>query len=213
MSKTIYCISGLGADAKVFSNLKLEGYTIQHIPWLVPGKKENLSDYATRMAVDITEQDPIVLGVSFGGMVGIEIAKQKALHKLFIVSSVKSVQELPVWMKTIAVLQLNKIIPLRHYRFFDSVANKRLGAYTDDEKDMAVSYRKNADYIYVNWAVNKVVNWKNKWQPQNIIHIHGDSDKMFPIKKINATHVIKGGTHMMIYNRAAEVAQYIKREL
>lgn len=209
MEKTIYCISGLGADEQVFSNLRVEGHRLQHIPWLVPGKKEDISTYAGRMANAIKTPSPVLIGVSFGGMIGIEIAKQLQLNKLFIVSSVKSVAELPAWMKAVGKVQLNKLLPARSYKYAGSIGNRRLGVSTKEEKEMVRQYRRNADPQFVDWAINQVVNWKNDWQPGHLVHIHGDKDKMFPIKRISATHVIPGGTHMMVYNRAAEISRYI----
>src|SRR5258705_1104375 len=97
--RPIYCISGLGADEKVFINLQMKGHEMKYIPWLRPNKKERLDAYAKRMAEYIKHDSPVLLGVSFGGMMGIEIAKQMRLQKLIIISSIKSDNELPRWMK------------------------------------------------------------------------------------------------------------------
>ena len=78
-----------------------------------------------------------------------------------------------------------------------------------DEIEMVRNYRKNVPEIYTNWAINEVLNWKNNWQPPAIFHIHGDNDKMFPIKNVSPTHIIKGGGHFMIMNKAAEVSDCI----
>lgn len=213
MHKTIYCISGLGADEKVFRNLHFSRHKLKYIPWLVPEKREKINAYAGRMASFITEESPVLLGVSFGGMMGIEIAKQLPMKKLFIISSIKNSVELPGWMKMVGKMQLNKFLPTKSYKFTEKLDNDRLGVSNEEEKRMVRDYRRNADPIYVNWAINQVLNWKNGWHPDYLVHIHGDKDKMFPIKKINATHVISGGTHMMIYNRAAEIGSYIEKEL
>jgi pimeloyl-ACP methyl ester carboxylesterase len=213
MCKAIYCISGLGTDEKVFDNLKLNRHSLKHIPWLQPRKKEKIQDYARRMASHIAHDSPILLGVSFGGMIGIEIAKQIQLQKLIIVSSIKSSSELPGWMKLAGKMQLNKFLPTRSYKFTEKIDNKRLGVSTEEELTMVNAYRKNADPVYMEWAINQVLNWENQWQPDNIMHIHGDKDKIFPIKKINSTHIIREGTHMMIYNRAKEIGGYIDAAL
>ena len=213
MKRTVYCISGLGADEKVFANLRVDGYELIHIPWLRPHKNETLVTYAKRMAASFRHETPVLLGVSFGGMLGIEIARQLPLQKLIIVSSIKSVTELPPWMKVVGKMQLNKFLPVRSYKFTEKVDNNRLGVSNEEEKKMVQAYRKTADSVYINWAINKVVNWKNNWQPDNLIHIHGDQDKMFPIKRIKATHIIKGGTHLMIYNRAKEIGEYLEKVL
>ncbi len=213
MPKTIYCISGLGADEKIFTNLQVSGYEFKYIPWLQPAPKENIRDYAKRMAAPIIPEAPILLGVSFGGMMGIEIAKQLPLQKLIIVSSIKSTAELPGWMKVAGSLKLNKIFPIRPYKLLEKIDNNRLGISSPEEKEMVRAYRKKVDPVYFHWAIHEILNWKNDWQPENLLHIHGDKDKIFPIKRINHTCVIKNGTHMMIYNRAKEIGRYIEQEL
>ena len=213
MHKTVYCISGLGADEKVFCNLHLKGHKLKYIPWLVPHKRETIKQYARRMAEHIEQESPVLLGVSFGGMIGIEIAKQMKLKQLIIVSSIKSTAELPGWMKLAGKIKLNKLIPAKSYRLTEKIDNNRLGATTKEEKDMVRTYRKKADPVFLDWAIQEILNWKNDWQPDNIIHINGDKDKIFPIKKIKPTHIIKEGTHMIIYNRAKEVSEFILNEL
>jgi esterase/lipase len=213
MKKPIYCISGLGADEKIFTNLHINGYELKYIPWIRPHKKESLAGYAKRMSEYIKEDSAVLLGVSFGGMMGIEIAKQKPLQKLIIVSSIKSVNELPRWMKAAGKLKLDKVVPVSLHKYAERIGNARLGVSNNEEKEMVRAYRKNADLVFVDWAITQIVNWKNDWQPDNLIHIHGDKDKIFPIKKVNPTYIIKEGTHMLIYNRAAEIGEFIQKEL
>jgi hypothetical protein len=78
---------------------------------------------------------------------------------------------------------------------------------------MVKEYRRSADTTYVQWAVKQVVNWKNNWQPEQLIHIHGEKDKIFPVKKIKSPIVIKDGSHLMIYNRPTEISKIILNEL
>ena len=53
------------------------------------------------------------------------------------------------------------------------------------------------------------MNWKNESYPKNLYHIHGNADKIFPIKNIrNATEIPNGG-HFMIVNKASQVEQLI----
>lgn len=213
MSKPIYCISGLGADEKIFAKLQLNGYELKHIPWLRPERNETLEAYARRMSSSIKEEKPVILGVSFGGIVAIEIARQLPVQKLILVSSIKSIDELPRWMKWAGKLKLNRFIPVHSYKMAGSVGNYRLGVTNEEEKKLVKAYRRAADPIYVQWAVNQILNWKNKWIPEGCIHIHGDHDRIFPIKKIKDASIIKNATHLLIYNRANDVADLIARSL
>ena len=199
----------MGADERAFSKLKIDGYVLNVIPWLMPIKDETIQHYAERMRTDITEENPILMGLSFGGMICTEIAKQIPVSKIIIISSVKSSKELPRWMKTVAALKLNKIVPLKSTKLSQPIQNKMLGIQSEEEKTLVASLRRAVDLPYTNWAVNQAINWKNDWQHPNIYHIHGDNDHMFPIKKIKADYTIEKGGHFMIMNRAAEVSACI----
>lgn len=140
--KTIYCISGLGADEMAFSKLRVTGYELKVIPWLIPEQNETIQQYAARMRADIKEEFPILMGLSFGGMICTEIAKQVPVKKLIIISSIKSSEELPTWMKAVAKLRLHKILPLGSSKLTEPIQNMMLGASSKEERQIASHYRK-----------------------------------------------------------------------
>ncbi|MDB5152434.1 MAG: alpha/beta hydrolase, partial [Mucilaginibacter sp.] len=41
----------------------------------------------------------------------------------------------------------------------------------------------------------------------------GDMDKIFPYKRIKGATIIKGGTHIMIFNQAKEINTWLKEIL
>ena len=41
----------------------------------------------------------------------------------------------------------------------------------------------------------------------------GDKDKVFPYKKLKDAEIIKGGTHIMIFDKAKQVNKILKRIL
>ncbi len=208
---TIYCISGLGADERAFAKLHIKGFQLQVIPWIDPLKNETIESYAGRMNMQIKEENPILMGLSFGGIMCIEIAKQRKVRQIILISSIKTVSELPTWMNLVAKSKLNKIYPMKSYKFTEPIQNYFLGATNKDEKDMARAYRQQAKLEYTNWAVNEVLNWKNKACFPAIFHIHGDKDKIFPIKNVKADVIIEGGGHFMIMNKANEVSKAIEK--
>lgn len=211
----LYCIPGFGVDDKIFGNLTLNAH-LHFINWIDPFPKETLQAYAQRMAASIDEELPVILGISFGGMIALEIAKLRPVKQIILISSIKTAKELPVHLRTIGILRLDKVFPVKKIqqsdRFYE-VANRRLGAITQEEKDFANAYRRNANLHYVNWSFDKILNWKNTQCPDGTIHIHGDKDQIFPIKYIRPTHTIKNGTHMMVWNRAGEISKIINEVL
>jgi len=140
--KAIYCISGLGADDRAFSRLKLEGYKVVCIPWLMPLPGEPITAYATRMSKAITTENPILIGLSFGGMMAIEISKLIPVEKVILISSIRSRSELPGWMKAAGLLGLNKVLPMKSYKLTEPIQNRFIGVTTPEEKEMVNTYRR-----------------------------------------------------------------------
>lgn len=211
----IYCIPGFGTDEKIFSHLTVDAQLF-FLNWLHPYKSETLQAYAQRMAAKIKEPNPIIIGVSFGGMLAVEMSKLFPVKKIILISSIKNRNELPTQYKWVGFLKLNKIFPIKKVvesELAYKIANKRLGAETPEEKEFANSYRRFADIEYTNWSFDKILNWHNQTYPTNITHIHGDADQIFPIKYVQPTHIIHNGSHMIIYNRAAEISEIINREI
>jgi pimeloyl-ACP methyl ester carboxylesterase len=202
----------LGTDEKVFDHLSINA-RMKFIPWLRPLKNETIRRYSLRMGEKIQHPSPVLLGVSFGGMIAIEIAKQIPLAKLIIVSGIKTANELPRWMKLTGKFQLHKILPTRSYKITERYDNRRLGISNEEERKLVNAYREKMDPVYYNWAVHQVLNWKNNWYPEDIIHIHGDHDRIFPVKNLNPTHIIRGGSHIMMLNKAQEISQCINSVL
>ena len=211
--KHIYCISGFAADERVFVHLNFGENTVHFIPWKIPQKNESISSYAHRMRKDIEEANPILLGLSFGGMMCIEIAKEMDVEKIILISSVSTFHEMPWYMQIAAKLHLNDLVPLRPYSFLEGLENYMLGAQTPEEKQLVRHYRKNLNFQYSDWAINQVLNWRNDWYPQNLIHIHGSKDHIFPVKNVKADYIIKDGGHLMLMNKAEEVNEILKTVL
>jgi hypothetical protein len=114
----------------------------------------------------------------------------------------------------VAKTGMHKVTPLKaNTRLLRPVQNFFLGAQTSEDKEVAIQFRRNADVNYVRWAIDKVVNWQNTFIHPQLIHIHGNADKMFGVKKAHPTHIINNGGHFMIMNKAAEVSAAINQFL
>ena len=203
--KHIYCISGLGADERVFSKFQFPGHEIHFIKWLTPKKNESIASYAQRLISQIHDDHPILIGLSFGGIMCIEIAKQINPEFIIIISSIKLKSELPLWMKFSGKLKLNRLFPMRSFKLIEPIEDYNLGVTTNEEKEMVHDYRKNIDPVYSNWAIDAILNWKNIVAPKNLYHIHGTGDRIFSIKRIKPDYTIQSGGHLMIMNKSDEV--------
>lgn len=209
----IYFISGLGADDQIWQYIQVPNVILHFIPWLEPKENETLENYAVRMASSIQHPNPVLIGLSFGGIMSIEIAKLIPIQKIILISSVKNRDELPFWMKACGNLKLNNIVPLKSFKILEPIQNFKLGITNQEELRLARFYRKTISANYLKWAVNQILNWQNRVKPCPIIHIHGTRDNMFPIKKIRANYYVQNGGHMMIMNKAIEINSILEKEL
>ena len=211
--KHIYCISGFGADERIFSHLDFGENDVHFIQWKVPLPKEAMAEYVARMAEEIVHPSPVLIGVSFGGMVSIEIAKSISVEQIILISSIKNYHEMPFYFRLAGKSKINKIVSLRPYSFLEPLENYNLGISNDEEKRLAKEYRKNINPFYLDWSINEIINWKNDWRPENLVHIHGSKDRIFPLKKVHADYIIPDGGHFMVMNKADEVNKILREIL
>ncbi len=211
---TIYCIPGLGTNKTLFKNLELDQHRITHVTWEKPFKNESLPDYAMRLAKQIDTSKPfILLGVSFGGMCAIEIAKQFSPLKTFLVSSSKTKEELPGSLKILSVLPVHKLLTEPVALKGAGLFKKRLGVTRISENDFQSLLTPPPEGYFSN-TIHMIVNWKNETYPQNVVHIHGNADRVLPYKEgVKYDYIIEGGTHFMVMDRAGEISGIINNEL
>lgn len=217
--KQVYCLCGLGSDERIFSKLEWPEVEVYYLKWLMPEKDESLSHYAGRMAEQIQHPEPILIGVSFGGMMCIEIAKMMPVDKVILISSISNSSQLPKWMRTCGKLRLDYLIPkgklhdIRPLRLFSPVENYFLGATTEEEKRLAHEYREKVDPDYLKWSIHHILNWDNNWQPPQIYHVHGRKDKIFPPTKLRPTHVVDDAGHFLVFQQPKAVSKILREIL
>jgi hypothetical protein len=205
MSKIhVYFMPGMAASSSIFERIHLpaETFEIHLLEWVLPKKNESLKEYAKRMAENIKHENVILVGVSFGGILVQEMKPFVNPKKVIIISSVKSNAELPTRMKIAKTTKAYKLIPtklfenielLAKYAFGSSILKQRLKLY---EKFLSVR-----NTIYLDWAIEQIINWDRTEIDDEVVHIHGEADEVFPLKHISKSINVKGGTHIMIITK------------
>ncbi len=207
----IYAFSGLGADQRIFSYLKLD-HEIIPIQWIVPEPNETLESYAGRLGEQIdTSESFALLGVSFGGMLASELSKTLKPVATILISSAATRHELP-WMANVSQrYRLAQKIPTRLFK------PPVLGAYVGfpfhkRNREVAKGIIRDTDPQFVQWALGAIVNWKNETHPENLYHIHGRLDPILPYKKRMGAEALGTG-HFIILKEAEEISLRINQFL
>jgi pimeloyl-ACP methyl ester carboxylesterase len=204
MSKIpVYFMPGLAACSSIFERIVLPEDVFEMIPleWEIPLDKESLPQYAKRMAQKIIHPNPVLIGVSFGGILVQEMAKFIDARKVVIISSVKTNLEFPLRMKVAKTTKAYKLIPTNLLANVESLSKFSFGEKINQRLKLYEKFLRVRDKRYLDWAVEQVILWERTVPYESVIHIHGDADDVFPIKYIRNCIVVKGGTHVMILNK------------
>lgn len=209
----IYILSGLGVDRRVFSKINFEGLHVTHLEWIAPIKKESMADYAKRLSLQIKDEKPILIGLSFGGMMAMELAKIIKVQKIVLLASAKSANELPILYKVIGALKINCIVPNVFLKQHNMIVDYFFGISSLEDKQMLKQILLDTDTKFLDWAINKILNWKNNSFSTPVIHIHGNKDRIIPISNIKPTYMIENAGHFMTMTHAKEIEMLLKKVL
>lgn len=207
----LYGISGLGADKRVFSKLKLDCELIP-LEWITPKKKEPIENYAMRLAEIMKTDKPYgLLGVSFGGLITMEISKRLNPAWTILISSAETKGELRSIYRVVGKSGLLNLLPKELFTPPGFLANWLFGA---QNKKLLSEILSDTDLDFAKWAIQELTNWKNTERIKNkLLKIHGTNDKLIPLSLSEKTILVRQGTHFMIVDRADEISEIINREL
>lgn len=193
----------------MFQNFSFDGFNVVHINWILPLENETLQNYALRISENMTYENAILIGLSFGGILSVEISKIKKFKKIFLLSSAKTKSEIPFYYRILGKLNLLKIIPISVLKNVNFLSYIIFGAKTYFEKELLKSIVKDTDEKFLKWALHQIINWKNKDFDRNIVHIQGNRDLILPHYFVKFDYLIDGGTHFMTLNQSKEIEQII----
>ena len=200
----IYLMPGMAASPRIFEYLHLpEQFEMHWLSWIPPKKNEPLQDYAKRMCERVVHPNPILLGVSFGGVLVQEMARYVSCSKVIIVSSIKSAQELPVAMKMAKHTQIHKLLPTQWVKNIETLALFVFGDRIKKRMSLYQKYLSERDPNYLKWAIHALVHWQQQTPARGLVHIHGSQDTVFPKKHLLDPYSEIPGGHAIIINKKA----------
>lgn len=192
----------MAASSKIFEFIELpEEYEIHLLDWFIPEPNQSLASYAQEMCKKIEYPNPVLVGVSFGGILVQEMSKYLNLKKLIVVSSIKSKHELPKRLKLLKVGNAYKLLPTKLINNFDQLANFSLGESIVKRIKLYKKYLSMKNPVYLDWAIREMIFWDQEEPMKDAIYIHGDQDLIFPHSCEGNCIVIEGGTHIMVITR------------
>lgn len=213
MKKNIYIFSGLGADERIFKHLDFSNYMVNFIKWTLPQKDESIEGYASRIIDQIKDSNPTLIGISFGGMMAIEVSKQIDIEKVILIASAKKREEIPFYFRLIGKLRIHSFIPSKLLINSTKITYWLFGIKSKDEKELLKQIIYNTKPIFLKWAIDKIIKWQNTCQMKNLKHIHGSNDRILPFHFVNADFTIKKAGHLVPLTHPQELMDILAKEI
>ena len=212
----LYLISGLGADRSTFTRLELDHrIRVHYLDWIEPRLNESMNAYARRLAEKIdTHKGPYsIAGLSFGGMLASEMNTFLHPEKVVLLSSVNSYGELPFYYRWAGKAGIHRLLPSKPGRRSNVFLNWLFGIKGKADQALLNEVIAHTDPVFSRWAIDALLHWQRCETDERVIRIHGDHDRVLPRTTFTTHYTIKGGGHLVVLNRAAEVSRILNQVL
>ncbi|MFN4285765.1 MAG: alpha/beta fold hydrolase [Lacibacter sp.] len=212
----LYCIPGLGTDSRIFERLQFpQQVTAEHLRWIAPQPNETLPQYALRMAAQIDASTPFaLLGYSLGGMLAAELHERLQPRRTLLLASVAGRHEFPPLLQLGRRLQVYRLlsgryrIPIQY-----TPAWWMLGLRRPHDKQLLLQMLQQSSPAFTRWAVQAILTWERTAAPPGLVRIHGGNDRVFPLRYVQAQHVLPQGGHCLLLDHAPAVSALLQQEL
>jgi len=207
-------LPGIGVDARVFTIQQMQFPQLVVPEWLPPQRRESLPDYAARMAAACHPGRPCVVGgMSFGGMVALEMTRHLPAAACVLIASVKSADELPWTLRSLGVAAF--VLPNRTdwlVAGFGTALKHTIGRVLPRRGQQLCNHLSRVRSPLIPWAWRASLRWRpsGDW-PCPVFHLHGDADPIFPSRRTTPDKVIPNGGHLLPVSHPYEVNEFLRR--
>ncbi|GAB3302298.1 alpha/beta fold hydrolase [Hymenobacter tenuis] len=207
-----YLFPGLGADERVFRNLlpllNGEAHVMQ---WLTPTPQEPLRHYATRMAEAIPQEaEGLLVGVSFGGVVALEINRLRPRMRTVLISSIPDASCLPPLLQLVRFTGVHHLVPPQLLKLFPRAGQWYFGVENGEEYRLFKQILQDMEPVYTRWAIHCLLHWDSTHVGRSI-QILGTHDRVFPPGPTPVEYLIRGGGHFMVVSHAEEISRILNK--
>ncbi len=197
----IHLIPGIGGTADMFRDYRFP-FPVQTLEFLPPPAKDcDFTAYARFFAErhGIAAGDALV-GMSLGGLMACEVAKQMLIRKLVLVSSGTRAEHINGLLRRMSLLSPHVPFALLQrltvpVGLFGSVRRRTLAMF------------KASDAAFLRWACWNAPRWEGLKEHPDLIQIHGGWDPVFPprLQAGRLHHLLPRAGHITLMRQVPEI--------
>jgi pimeloyl-ACP methyl ester carboxylesterase/N-acetylglutamate synthase-like GNAT family acetyltransferase len=210
-------LPGLGTTGQLFDPRRRALPSLEVPPWLEPEPGETLPAYGRRMAAALhsTGPDVVLGGVSFGGMVAIEMARHAPVRALVLIASCATGLALTRAARILA--RAGSAVPARALRpprvIWPAVA-WAFGAQAGPDRAFLYDLIATSRPAFAKWALGAIADWRPSDLPAcPVRHIHGSADRLIHVCRVQPDLVVAGAGHLINVTHAEEVNAFLAEAL
>jgi pimeloyl-ACP methyl ester carboxylesterase len=207
---------GLGADKRLFKYQKKSIPNLIVPSFIEPKPNESLNEYSQRYAESLTiSENDIIGGMSFGGMLALEIAKIRECKAVILICANRRSKEISKQFRTQA--NLLKTLPETMVRLGlktmgISTLKNREGLEVSDIETLEAMVE-DMDFSFFKWSSIACSDWEYDFNPEDfsmpVYQIHGEKDSIITLPPEEESEFIKGAGHLINFTHAKELNQWI----
>lgn len=165
------------------------------------------------MADTIDRSTPFLLGgVSFGGFVAQEAAQHLQPQGLILISSCRSRNELPRFLRTIGLsAHITPPFAISLAKRMVSSTRKLFGVTNLEQAKLFDDMLYDTDSAFMRWCIRAVLAWEgiaNRDIPT--LHVHGAHDRIIPLRGVKPDIIIPGAGHVVSMSHPEMVNRIIE---
>jgi pimeloyl-ACP methyl ester carboxylesterase len=211
--------SGLGLDARYVTPPFPLPFDLYVPPWIDPLENETLEQYAQRIIPTLNldeSRDYYLGGVSFGGMVALEVARHVNPHGVFLISSCSSYQCISWLVRVPGKLIAPYVSPnfVRKFLWLAPLAIRLVGPLHRDQRNLLIEIWNDANLEVMRWGAMIMTQWQFNHQLTVPVHqLHGRYDHFIPLANVQPDAVVRNGWHALNLTHPREMFNFIAERM
>jgi pimeloyl-ACP methyl ester carboxylesterase/N-acetylglutamate synthase-like GNAT family acetyltransferase len=206
-------LPGLGTTGRLFEPQRREFPHLEVPPWLAPRPPETLAAYGERMAAALGAggDDLLLGGVSFGGMVALEMARHARARAVVLIASCTTGAALTPVAHMLA--RLARGLPPRALvppRPLWRLVAWSLGARTGEERALVYELIRTSLPGFAHWGLGAIVGWRPGPPPCPVRQIHGADDRLIRASRVRPDVLVAGAGHLINVTHENQVNTFLR---
>jgi pimeloyl-ACP methyl ester carboxylesterase len=207
----IHLIPGLGSDHRIFEKLLPNAPDRHAHDWPQMAEGSTLRHFAEALCERIDKSRPhALIGMSMGGMVVQEMASISDPAHVIIISSWKGPHEMPPPIRVLRGKHPERLLNKRFLQHSLPLVRWQMGVEEPESAALFDSFLAVHTIEQLKVQINACLEWEGPVFPvRDLLHLHGDRDRLMPAEYISGAQVVKGGTHFMVYDLGSHISGLI----